>query len=291
MAVDEGVQARGVGDDFLRGPGLGGGIIPQVAQSDDVVSLLGGGVDGLLHGGIEGGAVLAGGDAVDVLAIRILEVGGGGLGEGLRRGDAHEGHLGAVHVEDLVALQHGITGDAVLLMVEVAGDVGELGLLDGGQGAGHAVVELVVAQGGDVIARGVHQLNDGLALVHAAVGGALDVVTGIHQQDLLASLLVVLLHGGDGRVAEGFVDVGVDVVGVDHRDLGLCRGGRDFLRPGGDGQREHHHHRQKQSEQSAGLLHDRFTSSNTLGCSQALPVYHAFPEKETGTAPVGRQWG
>ena len=289
MAVDEGVQARGVGDDLLRGPGLGGGIVPQVAQGDDVVSLLGGGVDGLLHGGIEGGAVLAGGDAVDVLAIRILEVGGGGLGEGLRRGDAHEGHLGAVHIKDLVAVQHGIAHNAVLLMVEVAGDVGELGLLDGGQGAGHAVVELVVAQGGDVIARGVHQLNDGLALVHAAVGGALDVVTGIHQQDLLASLLVVLLHGGDGRVAEGFVDVGVDVVGVDHRDLGLCRGGRDFLRPGGDGQREHHHHRQKQSEQSAGLLHDRYTSSNTLGCSQALPAYHTFPEKETGTAPVARQ--
>ena len=290
MAVDEGVEAGGVGDDFLGGPGLGGGIVAQVAQSDDVVGLLGGGVDGLLHGGIKGGAVIARSDAVDVLAIGVLEVSGGGLGEGLRRGDAHEGHLGSVHVEDLVAVQHGVADNAVLLMVEVAGNIGETGFLHGSQGSRHAIVELMVAQGGDVIARGVHQLNDGLALVHAAVSGSLDVISGIHQQDLLAGLLVVLLHGGNGCVAEGFVDIGVDIVGVEHRDLGLGPGGRDLLRPGGDGQCEHHHHRQKQRGQSAGLLHDRYTSSYTLGCSQALPVYHAFPEKGTGIGRIPNEW-
>src|SRR5699024_376820 len=62
-------------------------------------------------------------------------------------------------------------------------------LVDDLQDAVHAVVELVVAQSGQVIAGGVHQLDDGGALVHGAIGGALDVVAGVQQQDVHAGVL------------------------------------------------------------------------------------------------------
>ena len=40
-------------------------------------------------------------------------------------------------------------------------------------------------------------------------------ISGIHQQDLLAGLLVVLLHGGNACVAELLINIGVDIVPTD----------------------------------------------------------------------------
>jgi hypothetical protein len=49
VAVDEGVKAGGVGNDFLTGPGRGGRVNAQMAQTDDDVCAQGLGlVDGLL---------------------------------------------------------------------------------------------------------------------------------------------------------------------------------------------------------------------------------------------------
>ena len=255
MAVDEGVQAGGVGDQLLAGPGLGGGVVTQVAQSDDVVGVVvgGHGVDGGLHAEVQIRAVVPAGDVIDVLALLVLEVGGGGLGEGLGGGDAHEGDLLARYLEDLHAVQHvghGLAGLGVDLE-EVAGDIGHLAAGGDGQGPGHAVVELMVAQGGQVVPGGLHQLDDGSALVHGAVGGALDVVAGVHQQDVSQGVPVA----GHGGIPQVLVDVGMYVVGVQNGDS-VCRGsgsGNGLVGHCGGGQAEGRSHGQQQGKEF--LLH------------------------------------
>ena len=270
MTVDEGVQAGGVGDEVLGVPGIGSGIVAQMAQGDDHVGLLGGGVDGLLDRGVQSGAVLAAGDAVDVVTLGVLEVGRGGFGEGFGGGDADDGYLFAAQLKHLVGVQHVLAGDAVLLVEEVAGDIGEAGPLDQLHAAVHAVVKLMVAQRGQVIARGVHQLDNGLALVHGAVGGALDMVAGIHQQDALALGGQLLLQSGNGGIAQRLVDVSVHIVGVKDDNLagcgrglgGLLRGGDrhgrggDVFGGGGDAQGKHHRQGKQQRQELVYVAHD-----------------------------------
>ena len=214
VAVDEGVQAGGVGDQLLGGPGAGGRIDAQVAQCDHNVGLSLCSVDGGLDVGVEGGAVCTAGDAVDIVAVFILEVGGGGLGEGFGGGDADQGDLPAAQLEDLVGVEHVFAAHAVLLVVEVAGNVGEVRPLDRIHAAFHRVVELVVAERRQVVAGGVHQIHDRLALVHGAEGGALDVVAGVNEDDVVV-LRNGLLQTGDVVIADGLVDVGVNVVRVE----------------------------------------------------------------------------
>ena len=215
VAVDEGVEADGVLDDLAAGVGGGRTVHAQVAQADDEVGVEPCLVDGLLDGVVEGLAVVAAVDAV--------EVGRGGLGDGLGGGHTDEGQDAAAAEEVLDGGQHVFAGAQIL---EVAADVGEVGLLvDDLHDAVHAVV--MVAEGGQVVAGRVHQLDDGSALVHGAVGGALDVVAGVHQQDVHVGVLVALLQSLDGSVGQlgGFVvDVGVHVIGVQDGD-GVLVGG------------------------------------------------------------------
>ena len=65
-------------------------------------------------------------------------------------------------------------------------------------------------------------------------------VTGVHQQDLFAGVLIALLQGGNGRIGELrglLVDVSVHVVGVQDGDLGFFTGpaGRRSRGPDGHG--------------------------------------------------------
>ena len=65
-------------------------------------------------------------------------------------------------------------------------------------------------------------------------------VTGVHQQDLFACVLIALLQGGNGRIGELrglLVDVSVHVVGVQDGDLGFFTGpaGRRSRGPDGHG--------------------------------------------------------
>ena len=224
VAVDEGVQSGGVGDDILGGPGLGGGVVAQVAKSDDVVGLFSlGSVDGSLHGVVQIRTGHAAGDAVDVVAGLILEVSRSGLGEGFGGGDADDGDLLAANLENLVGVKDIAALHTVGLMVEVAGDIGEVGLLGDLQSALHAVVKLVVAQSGQVIVRGAHELDDGLALIHGAVSGTLDMVAGIDQEDAVGDLRGLGLQIGNVVIGQAAVDVGVNVVGVVDHDLALVR--------------------------------------------------------------------
>ena len=229
MAVDKGIQTGNMGNGLLGSPGLGSGIVTQVAQGNDLGrtgSL--GCVDGCLHIRVQRGAVLTAGNAVDVVAGIILEVGGGGLGEGLGGGDAHDGHNLAAEGKGSVGGKYVFALHAVLLMVEVAGDIGVLCQVDDLHAAVHVVVELVVAQSCHIIACRIHQLDNGFALVHGAVGSALNMVAGINQQNILVLLLQLCLHRGDHIVAQNTVDVGMYVVGVENCDVTLgclCFGG------------------------------------------------------------------
>ena len=128
VAIDEGVDAGGIGDDGLGLPDLGGTGVAQVAQGDHVVRALSlGGVNGLLDGGVEVLAVVALLEAVDVLALVILEVGRGGLDKGLGGVDAHVGDLHIAVGQHLVGLEDGLA----VQVGEVGADVGILRLLGG----------------------------------------------------------------------------------------------------------------------------------------------------------------
>ncbi len=227
VAVDKGGEAGGVGDDVGAAPGGGGLVDAQVAQGDDVISFLGRRVDGGLDRGVEFAAVGAAGDGVDILSLIVHKILGGGFGDGLRGGDTHQSHLFTAHLKDLVGVQ-----DQLALVIEVAGQVGVLGPLDDVHSAIHGIVKLVIAQSGGVIADGVHQVNDGMTLVLGTVRGALDMVSGVHQQNVLQAGLVT----GDGGVAKlgdfglgvafaflfKVVNVGVYVVGVQNgNDVGI----------------------------------------------------------------------
>ena len=116
--------------------------------------------------------------------------------------------------------------DAACLAVEVTGDVGKVRRLHSGYTALHIVVELVVAQGGQVIACGIHQFDDGGPLIHPAVGGTLVMVPGVHKQDIFQGFLV----SGNRGIGQVLVDVGVHIIGVEDGDAVLLRGGRSHCK-------------------------------------------------------------
>ncbi len=222
VAVDPCIKAGGVGNDFLARPGLGGDVVTAVAEGDDVIGVLGlGCIDGSLHGGVQRRAVLAAGDAVDVVAFLILEVLRGGLGEGLGGGNADDGDLLAADLEDLVGVEDVVALDAVCFVVEVGGEIREVRTLDELQCALHAVVELVVAQRCGVVTGCVHHFDDlaAVVLVGGAEVGALDVVTCVEQEGAGSDLGGLCLQVGNGVIGQRAVDVGMNVVGVEDDDL------------------------------------------------------------------------
>ena len=222
VAVDESVKAGNVGDQFFRGPGLGSGIVAQVAQSDDVVSANSlSSVDGSLNISVQSSAVFAAGDAVDVVTSLILEVSRSRLGEGFGSGDTDHSDLLVASGEDLEGIQYGLTLHAVLLVVEVSGNVVEISDLGDFKSASHAVVKLVVTQSCQVVLGSVHELNDVLALVHGAVSGALDVVASVNKEDAVSNLGGLSLQVSNVVIGQSAVDVGVNVVGVVDDDVAL----------------------------------------------------------------------
>ena len=91
----------------------------------------------------------------------------------------------------------------------------------------------MVAQGGQVIARRVHQLDDGSAFVHGAVSGALDMVAGIHQQHVHVRIFVALFEGFDvgiGQLRGLVVNIGMYVIGIQDGDGMLLRRNEQAVR-------------------------------------------------------------
>ena len=231
-----------------------------MAQGHHVVGAVGhGGIHGLLHGGVEVSALVALAEAVDVVALGVLEVGGGGLGEGLGGVDAHVAHAHVTVVNHLVGVQNGIP----LQVGEVAAQVGVLRLLLGqGQEVVHTVVELMVAGDGEIIANLVHDVHDVGPLGQGADGAALDGVARIHQGHVLGAVLGLHLglvgrHTGVAHVGHGpgllighRVDPAVHIVGVQDHDLAAFA---LFRRQCGCSQAHDHGRRQYQREHF--LLH------------------------------------
>ena len=234
VAVDKRVHAAHVGDDLGRGPGAGLGVDAAVAHDDDVIrAFVSRRVYRRLRGFIHAlaGGVLA--EAVDVLAILVLEVGRGGLGDGLRRAHADEGDRLAVHLKELVGVQHGRGGLAVHVVHEVRGDVRELSRRYILKELRHGVVELVVAGHRHVVAHVVHDLDEVGALAQGADGAALHVVAGVRQEHGVASGLQGLLQVDQAGVAPAVLNAAVHVVGEqnDHAVLRQRLLGRN---PGGN---------------------------------------------------------
>ena len=256
VTVDEGVKAGGVGNDFLAHPGGGLLVDAEMAEADDIIGARGlGRVDGLLHRIVEVSAVIALAEAIDVIAVGILEVGRGGLGKGLRRADADERDLHALDLEHLVSVEVGLA----VLTGEVGGEIRVLGQILGNvQELIHAVIELMVAGNGRIVLEVVHDVNDVLALGERTDDIALNVVARIHEQ---IRVLVQRCDLGIGLIAA------VDVVGVQDGDIFLGCGGVDR-----HGQREDHRQCQQQGQK---LAHSFFPPENF--CRSACPYWaHSF---------------
>ena len=235
VAVDEGVKAGGVGNDFLAHPGGGLLVDAEMAEADDIIGARGlGRIDGLLHRLVEVSAVVALAEAEDVVAIGVLEVGGGGLGEGLRRADADKRDLHALDLEHLISVEVGLA----VLAGEVCGDIGILRQILGNvQELVHAIVELMVAGNGSIVLEVVHDVDDVLALGERADHAALNMVARVNEQ------IRVLVQRCDLGI---LLIVAVNIVGVQNGDVLLGCGGVDR-----HGQGEDHRQCQQQGQKLA----------------------------------------
>ena len=222
VAIQHHINAAGVHNDIRGGPGLAVRLDAQVRHGDDILgTFLAGGVHSALYGGIQllAGIILH--KAVDIVAVPILEVGGGGGGDGLGGGNADKGDLYAVGFLDDIGLQHGVA----VLVYKVAADVVKVGLFNQLIELVHAVVELMVAGGGYIVAQLVHDVDDVLALGKGANGVTLNGVAVIYQQDFIACGQQRTLGGGKALVAHAILDAAVGVIGVQDHDV-FGRGGR-----------------------------------------------------------------
>ena len=144
------------------------------------------------------------------------------LGGGFGSGETKEADLeAACGLNDI----GGVEGK--LAVIADVADHFELGVLGDRLEVCIAVVKLMVAEGCDVVTGSVHELDRGLALRIADIGLALDVVAGVHKNDVSALGLIILFQGCDLCVqAHG----AVHVVGVqDDRlacEFSLCCEGR-----------------------------------------------------------------
>ena len=252
VAVQHGVDAGGVFEHLRIGEGDDIILVAQMPQQNDVIRALGTGViHRALNGGIQVGAVVVLHESVDQAAVFIQEGTRRGGEQHLWRGDAHKGQLYAVKFPDDIGRKQQLS-----LPVEVAADVGEVCRLRQVQEALDAVVELVIAGDGDIIAQPVHHMDDRLALGQKAHGFALYGVAVVNQQHVAALALKLVFDSHQPHVPKALVHTAVDVAGEQHHDILLqLRFALAF--------REGRSHRQKcQRDQ-----HTADQAQQTLSCS------------------------
>ena len=208
VAVDDEVDALHVLGQVIGGVGLGAPVDAQMREADDeVCALL------LERGDLRGRAVI---ELTAVLAreeLQALDQLRVGLGLRFGRLETEEADLHAALFDDGVGIENGLAVGAE----HVGAQDLELGSLHVLRQLGIAVVELMVADGGHIVAGGVHHRHRVRALMDADVDGALTVVAGVGQDDLGALRLIVCLQGCHGRIQ---VDRAVHVVRV--QDDGLA---------------------------------------------------------------------
>ena len=228
-----------------------------------------------LDGGIEIGGAIGSRLGVDaqmrkaddnVGVLERCDLIGGSLGEGVtgRKGQALDERrvglglgLGGLHAEE-ADLHTGLGGVGVIrvedgraiLVEDVRADDLELGLAHVFLELGIAVVELVVAEGNDIVAGGIHHRDRISALGDTDIGRALAEVAGVDEDDLGALGLIVGLERSDAGIA---IDRTMHIIGVQndslarHRcffghDFGLICGCRVLERKAGHSQAENHCH-------------------------------------------------
>ena len=260
VAVQHHVDAGGVGNDLGGHPGRTLGVLTQVSQGHHILGAsLAGGIHGVLHLVIEGLAVLVLAEAIDVLALVVLEVGGGGLGQGLGSGDAHIGHVHIAVGDHGVGLQNGLA----VGVHKVTADIGVLSLVLGDVQEGiHAEIKLMVAGDGNVVAHVVHDVHDPAALGQGTQDAALDGVAVVHQGDVVGAVFGfhLSLIGGDGGIGHTVVAGAVDVVGVEnHNAVIRGSGGLSRCGHGGDAETAGHGQGQEQRQELACVFsHETF---------------------------------
>ena len=214
VAVQEGVDAGGVGNHIGIGVGRAGSLVAQVGHGDDIVRALGNGrVHGGLHGGVELFARLILHEAVDEVALVVLEVLGGRGGDGLGGRHADECDLHALNFLDHIGIEHQLA-----VLVEVGAEVGKVSHFRQFKETVHAIVKFMVARDGHVVAHVVHQADDGFARGHGADGFPLDGVAIVHQQ-YMAAFFHRVPHGGQTGVAESLVDAAMHIAGKQHDNV------------------------------------------------------------------------
>ena len=236
VTVDDEVNALDGGIEIGRAIGSGLSVDAQMRKADDNVGILE--RRDLIGGSLGEGVTGRKGQALDERGVG-LGLGLGGLHA--EEADLHAGLGGAgvVRVED---------GGAILIE-DVRADDLELGLAHVFLELGVAVVELVVAEGDDIVAGGIHHRDRISALGDTDIGLALAVVAGIDENDLGALGLIVGLELGDVGIA---IDRTMHIIGVQndslarHRCFGLgfgirC-GCRVLDRKAGHSQAENHCH-------------------------------------------------
>ena len=226
MAVEHGVDAGGVLDDRLGGPVFGRAVHAKMGNGDDVLRALGlGGIDGGLDRLIQRGAVLVFREIVDEVAVVVLEVGGRGLHEAFRRGDADECDLRSAVIHDLIRLVADRAG-TLASVSEVAGQILILCLLRQLLQTGQLVVKFVVAKRCEIIADLVHDVDQIGACGQQTDGLALNCVAAVNKRDKVVRLFHFGLVCRNAGIAQTVAHAAVNVVGVqDHNVVGflVCR--------------------------------------------------------------------
>ena len=201
VTVDDEVDTFGRIVEVIGGIGLGRIIHTEVGKRDDDIVIL------------ERFKLLFG-DCLEVgVELETLDERGVGLGLRFGRLETEEADLHAALLDDGVGIENGLA----VGVEHVGAQNFELGGLHVLRQLGIAVVELMVADGGHIVAGGVHHRHRVRALMDADVDGALTVVAGVGQNDLGALGLIVGLQGCHGRIQ---VDRTVHVVRV--QDDGLA---------------------------------------------------------------------
>ena len=117
VTVQENVDAVGVGENVGIGPGAALLLVAHVAHHDHIIGALGAGVVHRgLHRVVDALAALVLHEAVDELAVFILEIARGGGGQRLRCGHADEADLLPGQLPDHIGLEHQL---ALLLKLQL----------------------------------------------------------------------------------------------------------------------------------------------------------------------------
>ena len=105
----------------------------------------------------------------------------------------------------------------------------------------------MVAGNGHIIAHGVHDVDDSLALGHGADRLALDSVAVVHEKHIII-LLKAFLRRIQAGIAPALVNAAVYIAGEKDHEIPLLRGNRGFFRISRDAQGGQHNCDKNQCE-------------------------------------------